>query len=97
MDQHPRALSCAQLVALLRQQVAELQSRLRASEAKVAMWEECMQQLVHCVVLSPEMNDMYKSECSALLHYVRYRAQWLHSLRVFHVLLCPTITVCMLA
>jgi len=55
------------LVAALRQQVAELQSRLRASEAKVAMWEECMQQLCHCVLLSPDMNDMYKDYCSELL------------------------------
>jgi len=54
-------------VAALRQQVAELQARLRASEAKVAMWEECMQQLMHCVMLSPDMNDMYKDECTRVL------------------------------
>ena len=26
-----------------------------------------MQQLVHCVMLSPDMNDMYKIECTNLL------------------------------
>lgn len=57
-------------VAALRQQVAELQSRLRASEAKVAMWEECMQNMCHCVLLSPDMNDMYKDYCSDLLREV---------------------------
>jgi len=57
----------ARLIAALRQQVAELQSRLRASEARSAMWEECMQQLCHCVLLSPDMNDMYKDYCSELL------------------------------
>ena len=31
------------------------------------MWEECMQTLVHCVMLSPEMNDMYKDECTRIL------------------------------
>ena len=54
-------------VAALRQEVARLQLLLQASEAKVAMWEECMQQLVHCVMLSPDMNDIYKTECSTLL------------------------------
>ena len=54
-------------VGALRQEVARLQLLLQASEAKVAMWEECMQQLVHCVMLSPDMNDMYKTECSTLL------------------------------
>lgn len=54
-------------VAALRQEVARLQLLLQASEAKVAMWEECMQQLVHCVMLSPDMNDMYKTECSTML------------------------------
>ena len=44
-----------------------MQLLLQASEAKVAMWEECMQQLVHCVMLSPDMNDMYKTECTTLL------------------------------
>ena len=61
----------ARLIAALRQQVAELQSRLRASEARSAMWEECMQQLCHCVLLSPDMNDMYKDYCSELLRDVR--------------------------
>lgn len=51
----------------LRQEVARLQILLQASEAKVAMWEECMQQLVHCVILSPDMNDMYKEECNTIL------------------------------
>lgn len=54
-------------VASLRQEVARLHLLLQASEAKVGMWEECMQQLVHSVMLSPDMNDMYKTECSALL------------------------------
>ena len=63
---HSRAASRAQ-VAGLRQEVARLQLLLQASEAKVAMWEECMQQLVHCVMLSPDMNDIYKTECSTLL------------------------------
>ena len=54
-------------VALLRQEVARMQLLLQASESKVAMWEECMQQLVHCVMLSPDMNDIYKLECSTLL------------------------------
>ena len=54
-------------VGALRQEVARLQLLLQASEAKVAMWEECMQQLVHCVMLSPDMNDMYKTECTTLL------------------------------
>ena len=44
-----------------------MQLLLQASESKVAMWEECMQQLVHCVMLSPDMNDIYKLECSTLL------------------------------
>ena len=44
-----------------------LQLLLQVSEAKIAMWEECMQQLIHCVMLSPDMNDMYKTECSTLL------------------------------
>lgn len=57
----------ARLIAALRQEVQLLQNKLRTSEAKVAMWEECMQQLVHCVFLSPDMNEMYKSECSAML------------------------------
>lgn len=61
----------AQLIAALRQEVQLLQNKLRTSEAKVAMWEECMQQLVHCVFLSPDMNEMYKSECSAMLRDVR--------------------------
>ena len=36
-------------------------------EAKVSMWEECMRTLVYCVMLSPEMNDIYKQECVDLL------------------------------
>ena len=30
-----------------------------------------MQQLVHCVLLSPDMNEMYKNECSTLLSDVQ--------------------------
>ena len=46
-------------VAALRQEVARLQLLLQVSEAKVAMWEECMQTFLHSVMLSPEMNDIY--------------------------------------
>ena len=55
------------MIAALRQQVAELQSRLRLSEAKVAMWEECMQQFMHSMMLSPDMNDMYKEMTTDIL------------------------------
>ena len=44
----PPPLLRPQVVAL-RQEVARLQLLLQVSEAKIAMWEECMQQLVHCV------------------------------------------------
>lgn len=57
-------------IATLRREVAELKERLQVTEAKVAMWEECMQQMVHCVILSPDMNDMYKSECAQILKNV---------------------------
>ena len=54
-------------MAALRQELAKYQLLLQASEAKVAMWEECMQTFLHPVMLSPEMNDMYKDECSRIL------------------------------
>ena len=54
----------------LQKQVLDLQEQLRASEAKVGMWEECMQQLMHSLLLSPDMNDMYKSVCVELLQEV---------------------------
>ena len=54
-------------VTALRQEVARLQLLLQVSEAKVAMWEECMQTFLHAVMLSPEMNDMYKDECTRIL------------------------------
>jgi len=54
-------------VTALRQEVARLQLLLQVSEAKVAMWEECMQTFLHSVMLSPEMNDIYKDECTRIL------------------------------
>jgi len=54
-------------VMALQKQVEALREQLRVSETKVAMWEECMQQLLYCMLLSPDMNDMYKTECVALL------------------------------
>ena len=47
--------------------LAAAQAQVRAMEAKVSMWEECMRTLVYCVMLSPEMNDIYKQECVDLL------------------------------
>jgi len=47
--------------------VLALRTQLRDSESKVAMWEECMQQLIHCMLLSPDMNDMYKTETVEVL------------------------------
>ena len=54
-------------MAGLQAQVRELQARLRQSEAKVAMWEECMQALVHCAVLGPDMNDYFKDEARTMI------------------------------
>mgnify|MGYP001494469994 CR=1 FL=1 len=48
-------------------QMRRAQAQVRAMEAKVSMWEECMRTLVYCVMLSPEMNDIYKQECVDLL------------------------------
>ena len=48
-------------------QVETLTEQLSAAHAKIAMWEQCMQQFLNCVMLSPDMNDMYKDECSALI------------------------------
>lgn len=59
----------AQVIAL-QKQVATLQEQLRASESKIAMWEECIQQLVYCLLLSPDMNEVYKTECVDLLREV---------------------------
>eukprot|EP00965_Chrysotila_dentata_P254151 6211779-Pleurochrysis_carterae.AAC.2 len=47
--------------------VEMLQEQLAAANAKIAMWERCMQQMMNCVMLSPDMNDMYKEECAALI------------------------------
>ena len=47
--------------------LAAAQAQVRAMEAKVSMWEECMRTLVYCVMLSPDMNDIYKQECVELL------------------------------
>ena len=44
-----------------------MQLLLQVSEAKVAMWEECMQTFLHSIMLSPEMNDIYKDECTRIL------------------------------
>ena len=63
---HCASAAVAQVVAL-RQEVARLQLLLQVSEAKVAMWEECMQTFLHSVMLSPEMNDIYKDECTRIL------------------------------
>lgn len=57
-------------VEALRVQVAQLQSRLRASEARVAMWEECMQHMCQSVMFSPDMNETYKDTCVSLLRNV---------------------------
>ena len=54
-------------VAALRNQVATLQDRLKAANNRIEAWEQCMQRLVGCVLLGPDMNDMYKEEFSALL------------------------------
>ena len=61
------AADAADQVAALQAQVRGLQARLRSSEAKVAMWEEACQQLVHCIVLSPDMNEYYSELCTELL------------------------------
>ena len=58
------------IVEALRVQVAQLQSRLRASEARVAMWEECMQHMCQSVMFSPDMNETYKDTCVSLLRDV---------------------------
>mmetsp|Transcript_8517 Transcript_8517/g.14386 ORF Transcript_8517/g.14386 Transcript_8517/m.14386 type:complete len:320 (+) Transcript_8517:110-1069(+) len=50
-------------VRVLQQQVAALQTKLDAANANIVMWERCMQQLFGCLFLSPDMNEMYKSEC----------------------------------
>ena len=55
----------------MRKKVEALQERLAAANAKVNMWERFMQQMLGCVILSPDMNDMYKTECSALIRQVR--------------------------
>ena len=60
-------LSVLSQVTALKQEVARLQLLLHASEAKIAMWEECMTAFLHSVMLSPDMNEMYKAECSTLL------------------------------
>jgi len=54
-------------VVALRKKVAGLQDRLAAANAKVGMWERFMQQMLGCVILSPDMNEMYKTECSELI------------------------------
>ena len=54
-------------VRALQAEVQRLRSQLEDSEAKVGHWEKCMQQLVHRALLSPDMNEMYKTECSRVL------------------------------
>ncbi|EOD28160.1 hypothetical protein EMIHUDRAFT_457032 [Emiliania huxleyi CCMP1516] len=54
-------------LAALRQQVAMLESRLREADRTRQMWEACMTTLVGSILLGPEMNEMYKQECSSLL------------------------------
>jgi hypothetical protein len=66
----------------LQKQVFDLQELLRASEAKVAMWEECMQTLMHSMLLSPDMNDMYKTVCVDLLQEV-HALPWILSVPQF--------------
>ena len=54
-------------VHVLQQQVAALRAELADTHVRVGHWEECMRQLANSVMLSPEMNDMYKETCKALL------------------------------
>jgi len=40
-----------------------------------------MQQMVHCVILSPDMNDMYKSECAQILKNALNTVQQIQAVR----------------
>ena len=77
----PRKRHALRQVSALRQEVARLQLLLQVSEAKVAMWEECMQTLVNCVMLSPEMNDIYRDECTKLLRATLGTVEQIQSVR----------------
>jgi len=54
-------------VTALQEQVAALQAELKAKNDKIAAWEQCMTELFHSVMLSPEMNEIYKGECTELV------------------------------
>lgn len=53
-------LSDSETIAMLREQLA-------AAQSKVSMWERCMTQFMNSMLLSPDMNDMYKEMCSDML------------------------------
>lgn len=54
-------------VDTLQKQVAGLRAELRASRKMISMWEDCMSQLAYSVMLSPDMNDLYKQTCTRML------------------------------
>ena len=54
-------------VDMLQQQLAAMQAELCASRKMIGMWEDCMRQLAYSVMLSPDMNDIYKQTCTQML------------------------------
>ena len=51
----------------LEERIALLERNLDAANQKNAMWEQCMRALVGCVLLGPEMNQVYRDFCSELM------------------------------
>ena len=53
-------LSDSETIAMLREQLA-------AAQGRASMWEQCMSAFTNSILLSPEMNDIYKEMCSSML------------------------------
>tara|TARA_B110001452_G_C15174399_1_gene408100 strand:+ start:111 stop:980 length:870 start_codon:yes stop_codon:yes gene_type:complete len=63
----PKAAVAATPEDVLQQQLAAMQAELCASRKMIGMWEDCMRQLAYSVMLSPDMNDIYKQTCTQML------------------------------